>query len=88
MGVDTVGAMWAFLSARLRMWLILAVAAPLVGWLLGKAGDAIEARRGPSTLTRVLQQGRVWLRRRSTGPLAPRRPAEPAGPRDPGLPAR
>jgi hypothetical protein len=85
---DTVAAMWAFLSARLRMWLILAVVAPLVGWLLGKLGDAIEARRGPSTLTRVLQQGRAWLRRRSTGPLAPRPPADAAGPGDPGLPTR
>lgn len=79
--------MWAFFSARLRMWLILAVGAPLLGWLLGRVGDAIEVRRGPSTLTRVLQHGRDWLARRSRGPLA-RRSADPAGPRDPGVPAR
>lgn len=86
--MDTVAPMWAFLSARLRMWVILAVAAPLVGWLLGKVGDAIEARRGPSALTAVLQQGRAWLRRRSRGPLAPRPPADATGPGDPGVPAR
>lgn len=80
--------MWAFLSARLRMWLFLAVVAPLVGWLLGKVGDAIEARRGPTTLTRALQKGRAWLGRRTRGPLAPRPPAEATGPRDPGVPAR
>jgi hypothetical protein len=80
--------MWAFLSARLRMWLILAVGAPLLGWLLGKVGDVIEKRRGPSALTKVLQKGRDWLAKRSRGPLAARRRAEAAGPGDPGVPAR
>ena len=60
--------MWAFLSARLRMWLILAVAAPLVGWLLGKIGDLIEARRGPNGVSKVLQTGRDWLRGRYPWP--------------------
>jgi hypothetical protein len=80
--------MWAFLSARLRMWLIMAVAAPLVGWLLGRLGDLIEARRGPTALSRVLKSGRNWLRGRSRGPLAPRRPADPASVEDSGAPAR
>jgi len=80
--------MWAFLSARLRMWLILAIGAPLLGWLLGRIGDLIEARRGPNTLTRVLQKGRGWLRRRSRGPLSPRRPGDAASVRDAGAPAR
>jgi hypothetical protein len=80
--------MWAFLSARLRMWLILVVGAPLLGWLLGKVGDAIEKRRGPTALTKVLQKGRDWLARRARGPLSARRAAETAGPRDPGVPAR
>jgi hypothetical protein len=80
--------MWAFLSARLRMWVFLAVVAPLVGWVLGRIGDAIEARRGPSALTRVLRKGRAWLGSRAKGPLAARPAAEPAGPRDPGVPAR
>lgn len=80
--------MWAFFSARLRMWLILAVGAPLLGWVLGKMGEAIEKRRGPSGLTKVLRTGRAWLARRSRGPLAARRSADPTGPADPGVPAR
>lgn len=63
--------MWAFFSARLRMWVILAVGAPLLGWLLGKVGDLVEARRGPNTVSTVLKKGRGWLGRRSRGPLAP-----------------
>ncbi|NMH98588.1 hypothetical protein [Pseudonocardia acidicola] len=62
--------MWAFFSARLRMWLLLAIGAPLLGWLLGRIGDAIEARRGPTAVSRGLQTGRRWLRRRARGPLA------------------
>ena len=77
--------MWAFFSARLRMWLILAVAAPLLGWLLGKVGDVIESRRGPNTVSTVLQTGRRWLQRRTTGPLAAR---TPVAARDAGTPAR
>lgn len=80
--------MWAFFSARLRMWLVLAVGAPLLGWLLGKVGDVIEKRRGPSGLTKVLQRGRDWLTRRSRGPLAARRRADAAGAGDPGVPTR
>jgi hypothetical protein len=78
---------WAFFSARLRMWLILAVGAPLLGWVLGKVGDAIEKRRGPTGLTKVLQKGRDWLASRSRGPLG-RRPADATGPGDAGVPAR
>jgi hypothetical protein len=91
--------MWAFLSAKLRMWLIVAIGAPLLGWLLGRLGDAIEARHGrPTMLSRTLQKGRGWLRRRTRGPLAPRpvddapvtdRPAaDPGSVRDTGSPAR
>lgn len=80
--------MWAFFSARLRMWLILAIGAPVLGFVLGKLGDLIEARRGPNGLSRALQSGRNWLQRRSKGPLAARTSADPAGVRDPGTPAR
>lgn len=80
--------MWAFFSARFRMWLILAIAAPLLGWLLGRIGDLIEARRGPNGLSRVLQKGREFLRRRSRGPLAARRAADATGVRDAGAPKR
>jgi hypothetical protein len=70
------------------MWLILAVVAPLLGWLLGRIGDLIESRRGPNGVSKVLKTGRTWLRGRSTGPLAKRAAADPTGPRDPGAPAR
>jgi hypothetical protein len=80
--------MWAFLSARLRMWLILAIGAPLLGWVLGRIGDLIESRRGPNTVSRVLQTGRGWLQRRSKGPLAARRPGDPTSARDAGTPTR
>jgi hypothetical protein len=80
--------MWAFLSARLRWWLILAIGAPVLGWVLGRIGDLIESRRGPNSISKVLQTGRRWLGRRSRGPLAPRRPGDPASVRDTGAPAR
>jgi hypothetical protein len=85
--------MWAFFSRRLRMWLILAVGAPVLGIVLGKVGDLIEARRGPNTVSRVLRTGRRWLQSRAKGPLAARAdeertPADPSGVRDGGVPAR
>ena len=76
--------MWAFLSSRLRMWLVLAVGAPLLSWLLGKVGDTIEARRGPNGLSHALQTGRDFLAGHAKGPLA-RRSRPGAGP---NLPAR
>jgi hypothetical protein len=80
--------MWAFLSARLRMWLILAIVVPLLAWLLGRIGDLIEARRGPNSLSRLLHSGRGLLRRRTRGPLASRRSGDPTSVRDPGAPSR
>lgn len=65
--------MWALLSRRLWMWVFLAVAAPAASWALGKAGDRIEAKNGPTTASRLLRQGRTWLGRRTKGPLADKR---------------
>lgn len=79
--------MWAFFSRRLRMWLILAVGVPLTAWLLGRIGDAIEARQGSNRASRALQTLRRWLQNRATGPLA-RPAADPTSVRDPGTPAR
>jgi hypothetical protein len=64
--------MWAFLSARLRFWFLLAVGAPVLSWLLGAVGDRLEARSGPTSTSRALKQGRDWLRRHARGPLARR----------------
>lgn len=46
--------MWAFPSARLRLWLLLAVGAPVLSWLLGTIGDRLETRSGPTTTSRAL----------------------------------
>lgn len=64
--------MWAFLSARLRLWLLFAIGAPVLSWLLGALGDRLEARGGPTSTSRALKKGRDWLRRRTRGPLARR----------------
>ncbi|MBN9099654.1 MULTISPECIES: hypothetical protein [unclassified Pseudonocardia] len=80
--------MWAFFSRRLRMWLVLAVGAPILAWLLGKVGDVVESRRGPTTVSKVLKKGSGYLQRRTKGPLGGRSPADPAGARDAGVPTR
>jgi hypothetical protein len=64
--------MWALLSRRLRMWVFFALATPALAWLLGKVGDSLEARNGPSSASRTLKQSRNWLRRHSRGPLTRR----------------
>jgi hypothetical protein len=48
--------MWAFFSRRLRMWLLLAIALPLIQALVHRLALAAE-RRDPSTRTaRTLRQ--------------------------------
>jgi hypothetical protein len=42
--------MWAFFSRRLRMWLLLAIALPLIRVLVHRLAQAAE-RRDPSTRT-------------------------------------
>ena len=64
--------MWAFFSRRLRMWLLLALGAPILAWLLGRVADAVERRNGPNGATRALHSARGWLGRRTRGPLARR----------------
>jgi hypothetical protein len=46
--------MWASLSARLRLWLLLAIGAPVLTWLLGAIGHRLEARSGPTSTSRAL----------------------------------
>ncbi|MEQ3551639.1 hypothetical protein WIS52_14280 [Pseudonocardia nematodicida] len=69
--------MWALLSRHLRVWLLLAVGAPLLAWVLGRIGEAIERRRGPNVLSRSAQAGRRFLERRTRGPLRRREQPDP-----------
>jgi hypothetical protein len=61
--------MLAFLSRRFRRWLLVAVAVPLIAWLLDRAGGAVERRRPGSRAGRTLRQtgGRLRGSRRGRG---------------------
>ncbi|WP_114559650.1 hypothetical protein [Desertihabitans aurantiacus] len=61
--------MWAFISARLRMWIIFAVVVPLATGLLALLRRRLEKRYGPEhrvvrVLDRVERFGRRQRRRR------------------------
>jgi hypothetical protein len=60
---------WLLLSRRLRAYLLLALGAPLVAWLLDAVGRRLEARRGPTKVSRTLRWGGRKLRRKARGPL-------------------
>jgi hypothetical protein len=53
--------MWAFLSRRLRTWLVLAVAVPLGAKVLRRAGEKLEERQGPSNVSKGLRSSGEWL---------------------------
>ena len=46
--------MWLFFTRRLRVWLILTVLVPLATGLLRRVGRWLEARSGPSRVSRAL----------------------------------
>jgi hypothetical protein len=54
--------MWLFLRRRLIMWVVLAIAVPLLDWLLGKVSDELRARKGDSVVTRGLDTARSGIR--------------------------
>lgn len=56
--------MWAFFSRRFRRYLLFAVGAPVLAWVLGQLREGIVARRGESGLTRSLDTAGGWLSRR------------------------
>jgi hypothetical protein len=64
--------MWALLSRRAWVWLFFVVGAPVIGWLLGKVGDVVEARGGSTRLSRGLHSGRNGAHRLARGPIARR----------------
>jgi hypothetical protein len=47
--------MW-FFSTRLRRWLFMTVAVPLLGKAAHKLGDTVEHRQGPSKLSKGLHR--------------------------------
>ena len=54
--------MWLFLRRKLIMWAVLAIAVPLLDWLLGKVAAELRARKGDSTVTRGLDTAQSGLR--------------------------
>ncbi len=54
--------MWLFLRRRLIMWVVLAIAVPLLDWLLGKVSQALKARKGDSAVARGLDSARSGVR--------------------------
>jgi hypothetical protein len=54
--------MWLFLRRRLVMWVVLAIAVPLLDYLLGKVSDELRARKGESAVTRGLDTAQSGLR--------------------------
>jgi len=56
----------AFLiSKTFRRWLILAVAVPLVSWLLAKIADRMREKRGETSITKALGAPQRWRERRA-----------------------
>jgi hypothetical protein len=62
--------MWAFLSRRFQLWLVLAVGAPLTSWLLGRIGRQLEARNGPTRISNALRKSSSTIGGKARGPLA------------------
>ena len=56
--------MWVLFTRRLRLWLLASIALPVAGWLLGRAGETLERRRGSSGVSRALIGAGDKVRRR------------------------
>jgi len=52
----------AWLTKKLVMWVLLAMAVPVSIWVADKAAEEIEQRRGPSKMTRTLRAPGRWRR--------------------------
>jgi hypothetical protein len=54
------------LSSRIRRWVILAVAVPLVSWALAKVAERVRERRGgDSKIAKALSAPQSWRQRRA-----------------------
>ena len=47
--------MWVFISARLRRWIIFAIAVPVITTVVHLIRQRVEARTGVTKLTRLLR---------------------------------
>ncbi|WP_020389333.1 hypothetical protein [Kribbella catacumbae] len=54
--------MWLFLRRRLIMWAVLAIAVPLLEWLLGKVSEQLKLRKGESAVTKGLDTAQSGVR--------------------------
>jgi hypothetical protein len=58
--------MWLFLTRRFRTWLLLTVLVPLATRLLRRAGQVLERRNGPSSVSNgLLRVGELGDRARA-----------------------
>ena len=65
--------MWFWITRRFRLWLLLALGAPVAAWVLGVVGSVLERRSGGETsVSRGIAQARDWLQDHSRGPLGRR----------------
>jgi hypothetical protein len=53
------------ISSRIRRWVILALAVPVVSWALAQIAGRIRAKRGESTMTKALSAPQRWRQRRA-----------------------
>jgi hypothetical protein len=60
------GCMFAFLSRRLRRWLLLVVGLPVAAWALDRIGGKIEQRWGPSRGSRMLRGAGGMIRQQGS----------------------
>ena len=60
--------MWLFITARIRQWILFAVAIPLLTVLIRYVRMALEKRSGQTALTRGLAKLEGFGQRRKRGP--------------------
>jgi hypothetical protein len=54
------------MSSRIRRWVILALAVPVVSWLLARVADRVREHRGTdSKLAKALNAPQQWRERRA-----------------------
>ncbi|GAA1594056.1 hypothetical protein GCM10009804_58290 [Kribbella hippodromi] len=62
--------MWALVSRRFQLWLVLAVGVPIASWLLARIGRQLETRNGPTRLSNLLRKAGHSIGSQARGPLA------------------